>query len=94
MNVFDLRHALIDDYSTYISSFIHIRDQKIKEYVDHSINQGLLWPDPLIQLNPTFEPGHWVDELVDEGVLHKECKCIFWGKQTPTILVKPNTCIS
>ncbi len=80
MNVFDLRSSLIDDYSTYISSFIRIRDQRIKEYVDQSIEQGLLWPDPLIQLNPTFEPGNWIVVLCDEGILHKECKRIFRRK--------------
>ena len=81
MNVFDLRHSLIGDYASYISSFIRIRDPKIKEYVDYNIDQGLLWPDPLIQLNPTFEPGRWIDGLVDEGVLHKECKRIFRRKE-------------
>mgnify|MGYP000919100567 CR=1 FL=1 len=81
MNVFDLRNSLIQDYSSYISSFIRIRDSKIKDYVDQSIEQGLLWPDPLIQLNPTFEPGESIDALCDEGVLHKECKRIFRRKQ-------------
>jgi ATP-dependent helicase YprA (DUF1998 family)/very-short-patch-repair endonuclease len=80
MKVFDLRNDLIQDYATYISSFIRIRDPKIKDYVEQSIADGLLWPDPLIQLNPTFEPGHWIDELVDEGLLHKECKIIFRRK--------------
>ena len=80
MKVFDLRNSLIQDYATYISSFIRIRDQKINDYVEQSIADGLLWPDPLIQLNPTFEPGHWIDELVDEGLLHKECKRIFRRK--------------
>ena len=42
MNVFDLRDALIDDYADYISSFIRIRDPKIREVVDESINRGLL----------------------------------------------------
>jgi hypothetical protein len=83
MNVFDLRSSLIQDYSSYISSFIRIRDPKIKAYVDQSIDQGLLWPDPLIQLNPTFEPGKWIDDLSDEGVLQKECKRIFRRKQAP-----------
>ena len=77
MNVFDLRDKLIIDYSSYISSFIRIRDPKIKEYVDQMIDNGLLWPDPLIQLNPNFEPGKWIDELVDEGILNKECSRIF-----------------
>jgi len=81
MNVFDLRSSLIQDYSSYISSFIRIHDPKIKDYVDRSIDQGLLWPDPLIQLNPTFEPGKWIDDLSNEGVLHKECKRIFRRKK-------------
>jgi len=82
MNVFDLRNSLIQDYSSYISSFISIRDPKIKEYVNQCIDKGLLWPDPLIQLNPTFEPGQWIDDLSNEGVLHKECKRIFRDKHT------------
>ncbi|RCK72738.1 MAG: Helicase, C-terminal:Type III restriction enzyme, res subunit:DEAD/DEAH box helicase, N-terminal [Anaerolineae bacterium] len=82
MNVFDLRNSLIDDYASYVSSFIQIRDPKIKQYVDESIAQGLLWPDPLIQLNPSFEPGKWIDELCDEGVLHKDCARIFRRNKT------------
>jgi len=82
MNVFDLRNSLIEDYSSYISSFIQIRDPKIKAYVDRSIEEGLLWPDPLIQLNPTFEPGKWIDDLCDEGILNKECKRVFRRKQS------------
>jgi len=62
MNVFDLREQLVRDYSSYIGSFINIRDPRIREYVDEKLSGGLLWPDPLIQINPAFEPGHWVDE--------------------------------
>ncbi len=80
MNVFDLRNHLVDDYASYISSFIQIRDQRIRSYVDEQLSSGLLWPESLLQLNPAFEPGHWVDELVDEGVLHKTCKFIFRRK--------------
>ena len=72
MNVFDLRDLLIEDYQRYIASFIHIKDSRIKEYVDRELEGGLLWPDPLIQLNPAFEPGHWVDELVDELIAANE----------------------
>ena len=80
MNVFELRNHLIEDYSSYISSFIQIRDQRIRSYVDQQLESGLLWPESLIQLNPAFEPGHWVDELVDEGLLHSACKSIFRRK--------------
>jgi ATP-dependent helicase YprA (DUF1998 family)/very-short-patch-repair endonuclease len=83
MNVFDLRNSLIEDYSSYISSFIQIKDPRIKTYVDQSIQGGLLWPDPLIQLNPSFEPGKYIDELCEEGLLNKECKKIFARKSSP-----------
>ncbi len=80
MNVFELRDELIRDYQKYISSFIQIRDKRIHAYVERELSGGLLWPDPLIQLNPAFEPGCWIDELVDEGLLHKTCGAIFRRK--------------
>ena len=77
MNVFDLRDKLVNDYATYVRSFLHIRDARIQTYVEHSLDSGYLWPDPLIQLNPSFEPGDTIDQLVGEGILHSECARIF-----------------
>ena len=78
MNVFDLRQRLIDDYSSYIKSFILIRDPRIREYVEQKLfREGALWPEPLIQLNPLFEAGETIDELVAEGILHPDCRQIF-----------------
>lgn len=76
MNVFEPCNHLIEDYSSYISSFIQIRDPKIHSYVDEQMESGLLWPESLFQLSPAFEPGDWVAELVDQGVLHPVCKSI------------------
>ena len=83
MNVFNLQARLIADYSAYIRSFIQIADERLREYVCQSLDAGVLWPEPLIQLNPSFEPGEWIDELVDEGVLHDECRRAFRIKPTP-----------
>ncbi|MCR5257583.1 MAG: hypothetical protein K6E40_05455, partial [Desulfovibrio sp.] len=77
MDVFNLRKNLIDDYSSYVSSFIEIRDKRIKATVEKEFNEGLLWPEPLVQLNPAFASGGTVDELVGEGVLHPLCREIF-----------------
>ncbi|NWG22510.1 MAG: DEAD/DEAH box helicase, partial [Chloroflexi bacterium] len=77
MNIFELRDRLINDYNAYISSFFQIRDPAIRAKVEESVDAGLLWPESLIQLNPAFAPGAWIDELVAEGVLHDECKRIF-----------------
>lgn len=78
MNIFDLRQELIDDYSSYVKSFIEVRDQRIHDYVEEKLFQkGLLWPEPLIQMNPLFEAGLSIDELAELGTLHPACRAIF-----------------
>jgi hypothetical protein len=77
MDVFKLRDSIIKDYSRYISSFIEIFDSRIAETVNKEMNEGLLWPYPLIQLNPPFAISEDMNSLVDQNVLHKECRNIF-----------------
>ena len=77
MKIFQLRQRLIDDYGTYVRSFIEIRDERIQARVRQELDAGLLWPQPLIQLNPSFESGGSIDDLVTEGLLHEECRRIF-----------------
>ncbi len=89
MDVFKFRQNLIDEYSSYIRSFIYISDERVKEYVDQKLNKGLLWPDPLIQLNPSFELGTSIDGLINEGLLHEDCKNIFTHKDRDTGHVQP-----
>lgn len=77
MDVFELRRRLVGDFSEYAKSFMNIADERISELVDTKLEEGLLWPDPKVQLNPAFERGGSVDDLVNEGVLHSECSRIF-----------------
>src|SRR5438132_8602798 len=77
MNIFDFLDLLIGDYASYIKSFIQIRDPQINGFVRQKLQEGVLWPEPLIQLNPLFERGESIDELVAQGVLHRECSRIF-----------------
>jgi ATP-dependent helicase YprA (DUF1998 family)/very-short-patch-repair endonuclease len=77
MDVFDLRQRLVQDYRSYVESFIRVKDERAAREVAALFDTGLLWPDPLVQLNPAFEPGDWIDELVREGVLHPECTRVF-----------------
>jgi ATP-dependent helicase YprA (DUF1998 family)/very-short-patch-repair endonuclease len=80
-DVFALRQKLVADYSEYLRSFLQIREPRVRSVVDDALDGGALWPDPLIQMNPAFEPGGWVPELVDSGVLHPRCREIFCQKQ-------------
>ena len=81
MDAFDLRNRLVDDYRRYTRSFIAIRDARIGEFVDGILAAEGFWPEPLLQLNPTFRPGGTIDDLVEQGALHPECARIFrFGK--------------
>ena len=77
MDVFDLRKRLVSDYRDYTRSFIRIRDPRIGEFVDDILDAEGFWPEPLLQLNPTFSPGGTIDDLVTKGSLHEECSRIF-----------------
>jgi hypothetical protein len=57
MDVFDLRGRLVEDYARYTRSFIKIADPRIDGKVQNALTAGALWPEPLLQLNPTFLPG-------------------------------------
>lgn len=84
MDAFALREALVGDYRRYAESFLTIRDPRVRAHVRQELDDGLLWPEPRIQLNPSFEPGGWIDELADGGTLHDECRRIFRkGKEGP-----------
>ena len=50
MDVFRLHDRLVADYASYVKSFIQIRDERIDQHVEKSLADGLLWPEPLIQL--------------------------------------------
>lgn len=49
--------------------------------MEKSLSSGELWPEPLMQLNPSFAHGGTIDELVDQGLLHEECRRIFRAKK-------------
>ncbi len=77
MDVFDFHKKLVDEYERFSRSFTKIRAEDISRKVDAAYAEGRFWPAPLIRLNPNFEPGGYVDDLVTEGALDAECAKIF-----------------
>lgn len=82
MNIFRFRDQIIQDYSGYVSSFISISQPRLKQFVESCFESGALWPDPLIQLNPTFKPGNTIEALVAEGLLAPDCTHVFRREKT------------
>lgn len=79
MNIFKLHEQIISDYQSYIKSFLFIKDPRISEIVDTELSAGKLWPEPLIQFNPTFENGTSINELAKSGVVSPELNEVFKG---------------
>lgn len=80
-NIFDLHNDILTDYKLYIDSFINIADQKILSTVKKDFDSGNLYPEPLVQFNPSFESGGSVEDLVKNGVLTKEFNNIFYDAE-------------
>jgi hypothetical protein len=74
MDIFKIHSSIIDDYSSYISSFTEISDEYIREKVDVELTSGKLWPDPLIQFNPSFEKSENIISLCGESIIHGSMK--------------------
>ena len=79
MNVFQTHAQIVDDYATYIQSFLNIADPAIRAVVETELNQGKLWPEPLLQFNPSFAMYGKLDTLTSTGVLHAATQAIFSG---------------
>jgi superfamily II DNA/RNA helicase len=76
-DVFALRDQVVSEYQSYVKSFINILDPRLSEFVTHELDQGRLWPDPVLQLNPAFERGADLKTLAREGVILPETARFF-----------------
>lgn len=79
MNILKLHSSLIENYRNYITSFLNIKFPGISEFVDQEIRNKKLWPEPLVQFNPTYLPGCKLEKLTSEEVLNPELEKIFVG---------------
>ena len=70
MDAFGVLDEVLDDYESFVKGFLNIQDDRVRQKVEKEIDDGLLWPEPWLALNPAFEPGGTVSDLVDRGVLH------------------------
>ncbi|MHB1890869.1 MAG: DEAD/DEAH box helicase, partial [Acidimicrobiales bacterium] len=77
MDVFQLRDSVIEDYRRFIQGFLHIRDKQIRDVVEETLADGLLWPEPWLSLNPKFTAGGTLEDLVATGLLHTRCREVF-----------------
>lgn len=77
MNVFEFRQRLVEDYQRFTRSFTTIKADDLRTAIDAEYDSQRFWPEPLIQVNPTFESGGSIEELVEQELLHPACAEIF-----------------
>lgn len=79
IDVFNIHKRIMNDYKSFVESFITISDERIKNTVEREIVEGKFWPDPLIHFNPSFEQGDSLAQLCKNGILHSEMENVFSG---------------
>ena len=77
MDVFQFREQLVTEYEQFTRSFTRLRSDDIREFVDREYASQRYWPEPLIQINPTYRTGSTVDALVASSQISPECSSIF-----------------
>ena len=88
LDVFALRDSVVDEYKRFAKSFTTIRAQDIREQVAAIYAEDRYWPEPLIQINPSYRRSTDVGALVANGVLHPGCGDIFRADGQPLSLYK------
>ena len=81
MDAFSVLNEFLGDYENFVKGFLEIKNDQIRDKVEKEIADGLLWPEPWLALNPAFESGGTVSDLVARSVLHPEAVNIFRARK-------------
>jgi superfamily II DNA/RNA helicase len=88
LDIFALRDAVIAEYKHFATSFTTIYAPDIKAKVEAIYAEERYWPEPLIQINPSYKRTTDIKSLVARGALHPTCADVFQTKGTPLSLYK------
>lgn len=88
LDIFALRDSVVDEYKRFATSFTTIQAPDIREQVEAIHAGNRYWPEPLIQINPSYRRSTDVAALVANGVLQPGCEEIFRAKGKPLRLYK------
>ncbi len=67
LDAFKLRDDVIGSYADYVTSFIKIADDRVRAKVDEALAAGDLWPEPWVQINPSYKVQATTDDLIADG---------------------------
>src|SRR5438445_6734315 len=88
LDVFSLRDSVVEEYKRFATSFTTIYAQDIRDQVEAIYAEQRYWPEPLIQINPSYKRTTDVSALVKSGVLDPGCAEVFQVDGQPLSLYK------
>lgn len=88
MDVFSLRDSIVGEYRKFATSFTTIHAEDIRAQVNAIYAEGRFWPDPLLQINPSYKRGLNIETLIANGALDPRTAEIFRVGDAPLSLYK------
>ncbi len=88
MDVFSLRDTVVGEYRKFATSFTTIHAEDIRQQVEAIYAEGRFWPEPLIQINPSYKRGANLAGLIAGGALEARTGEIFRADGAPLSLYK------
>lgn len=78
MSIFNLHSNVVADYRDFVRSFFSAADNRAREFIERElVEQQRLWPEPMVQVSPSYARAASVDELAERGVILRETAQIF-----------------
>ena len=78
MSIFNLHSDVIGDYQDFVRSFFTVADDRAREFIERElVQEARLWPEPLLQVSPSYARAASVDELVSRSWLLPQTANVF-----------------
>lgn len=77
MDVFSVRDATVRQFADYLLHSLRVADERLRNWLYENLKKGIFWPEPLIQLNPSYEFGCTLEDLVSQDKVHNDCLKVF-----------------
>src|SRR5581483_7050907 len=77
LDVFSLRDFVVSEYKNFATSFTTIFADDLRQQIEAIYATNRFWPEPLIQINPSYRRTTTVEALAQQGVLRRRTADIF-----------------
>src|SRR3954463_1333387 len=77
MDVFSLRDTVVGEDRKFATSFTTIHAEDIRRQVEAIYAEGRFWPEPLIQINPSYKRGANLEALIAGSAIDPRTAEIF-----------------